>query len=124
MRKNLIAARCLICDLGMYQQNDCVGRPLCGSCFKKLTDFADETDSSLMPGFALLALKNETNKGVSEKIKAALKAAKLAGKKLGRPQTTDYSLILKARSEGLSYREISKKHGVSQGSIQRALNKP
>lgn len=45
---------------------------------------------------------------IQERVRAGLRNAKAKGKRIGRPrQTVDCSKVLKFRTEGLSWREIS-----------------
>ena len=59
---------------------------------------------------------------IRERIMAGLAHAKSQGKRSGRPRKDhDCEKIRDLKSQGLSYREIQKKTGVSMGSIARAL---
>lgn len=60
---------------------------------------------------------------ISERVKNGMFNAKAKGKKIGRPQTLKYELISKLKSEGYTYREISKMLGIGQGSITTALKR-
>ncbi|MFO8083823.1 MAG: recombinase family protein, partial [Desulfobacterales bacterium] len=60
---------------------------------------------------------------ISERVKAGLRNAKRNGKHLGRPPVSS-RIIEKAkqlRSEGLSYRKIGKKLGISEGMVRKGL---
>jgi DNA invertase Pin-like site-specific DNA recombinase len=56
-----------------------------------------------------------------ERVRSGLAAAKSRGVKLGRRRTHDYQYITQLRREGLTYREIGGRLGVSQGTISTAL---
>lgn len=60
---------------------------------------------------------------ISERVKSGLRNAKRNGKRLGRPPVSS-RIIEKAkalRSEGLSYRKIGKKLGISEGMVRKGL---
>ena len=60
---------------------------------------------------------------ILERVKAGLRNAKRNGKRLGRPPISP-RIIEKAnqlRSEGLSYRQIGKKLGISEGMVRKGL---
>ena len=60
---------------------------------------------------------------IAERVKAGLRRAKENGKKLGRPRASvDVEKVRELRSEGLSYRAIAKRFGVSHPTILAALN--
>jgi DNA invertase Pin-like site-specific DNA recombinase len=62
---------------------------------------------------------------ISERVRAGLRNAKRNGKRLGRPPLKPM-IIEKARKlrvEGLSYRKIGKKLGISEGAVRMGLKK-
>jgi len=60
---------------------------------------------------------------IAERVKAGLRRARENGKKLGRPRASvDVEKVRELRSEGLSYRAIAKRFGVSHPTILAALN--
>lgn len=58
---------------------------------------------------------------ISERVRNGLLNAKAKGKQIGRPITMNYELILKLRTEGYTYKEISELLNISQGSISTAI---
>jgi DNA invertase Pin-like site-specific DNA recombinase len=58
---------------------------------------------------------------VRERTMMGLAHAVAIGKKLGRPCTSDFTQIVKLRTQGLSYREIQRRLGCSGGAINRAI---
>jgi len=58
---------------------------------------------------------------VRERTMLGLAHARLIGKRLGRPKLRDDHTIQKLRAEGLSYRAIRHRLGVSMGAVSRAL---
>ena len=62
---------------------------------------------------------------ISERVRAGLRNAKRKGKRLGRPPVSPV-VIKKARelrAEGLSYRKIGKRLGISEGMVRKGLRK-
>ena len=60
---------------------------------------------------------------ISERVKAGLRNAKRKGKRLGRPPVSPV-VIKKARelrADGLSYRKIGKRLGISEGMVRKGL---
>ena len=60
---------------------------------------------------------------ISERVKNGMVNAKAKGKRIGRPQSLPDDLIATLRTEGYSYREISKMLNIGQGSITSALKR-
>lgn len=58
---------------------------------------------------------------ISERVKNGLINARANGKQIGRPVTMNYELILKLRTEGYTYKEISELLNISQGSVSTAI---
>ena len=60
---------------------------------------------------------------ISERVKAGLRNARRKGKRLGRPPVSPMTIenARKLRAEGLSYRKIGKKLGISEGMVRKGL---
>ena len=58
---------------------------------------------------------------IRERILLGLDHARSQGKKLGRPQKTDYVAVRKLRGQGFSYQQIERKLDLSSGAVWRAL---
>ena len=60
---------------------------------------------------------------ISERVKAGLNSARRKGKRLGRPPLAPYTLekAKSLREEGLSYRKIGERLGISEGVIRKYL---
>ena len=72
-----------------------------------------------------LELLTERYKQKSINQRAAIALAKKHGERIGRPIEFDDAKIIKLRSQGMTYREISKEIGCSTSVISRALrNQP
>lgn len=72
--------------------------------------------------FTIISAMAELEKSlITSRIKSGLRTAKLKGKILGRPKKRDDRMIIALRKQGLSFRAIAKKLGISLGSVQQAL---
>ncbi len=62
---------------------------------------------------------------ISERVKAGLRNARRKGKRLGRPPVSPMVIekAKKLRKEGLSYRKIGKRLGISEGMVRKGLKK-
>jgi len=60
--------------------------------------------------------------GHGDLTKLGLQRALKLGKRLGRPMKRNDAQIANLRTQGLSYRAIAKRLGVSHGAVQRSLN--
>lgn len=60
---------------------------------------------------------------ISERVRNGMINARAKGRRIGRPQTLNDELIFTLRSEGYSYREISKMLSIGQGSITAAIKR-
>ena len=62
---------------------------------------------------------------ISERVKAGLRNARRKGKRLGRPPVSPMTIesAKKLRVEGLSYRKIGKKLGISEGMVRKGMKK-
>jgi DNA invertase Pin-like site-specific DNA recombinase len=60
---------------------------------------------------------------ISERVKAGLRNARRKGKRLGRPPVSPMTIetAKRLRAEGLSYRKIGKKLGISEGMVRKGL---
>lgn len=67
------------------------------------------------------AIANLERDLISERVKNGLINARANGKQIGRPVTMNYELILKLRTEGYTYKEISELLNISQGSVSTAI---
>ena len=57
------------------------------------------------------------------RVLTGIENARAKGKKLGRPRSLQYELIVTLKDEGYTYRQICKMLGIGQGSVTRALKK-
>jgi DNA invertase Pin-like site-specific DNA recombinase len=61
---------------------------------------------------------------IRERVIAGLRQAKKKGKKLGRPRVRfDVEMARRLRGEGLSYKVVAKRLGISVGAIHEVLTK-
>jgi DNA invertase Pin-like site-specific DNA recombinase len=60
---------------------------------------------------------------ISERVKAGLRNARRKGKRLGRPPVSPMKIekAKRLRAEGLSYRKIGKRLGISEGMVRKGL---
>ena len=71
----------------------------------------------------LAALSNFERELIRERVIAGIENAKRNGKKLGRPSIkVNRELLLSMRKDGASFRDISKKLGISLGSIYNQIH--
>ena len=74
----------------------------------------------LLPIFAWLAKQESVRLG--ERVRAGMARAREQGKRFGRPMHgADTQQIARLRASGLSFRQIAKHVGISEGSVRRAL---
>lgn len=59
---------------------------------------------------------------IQERVRAGVQAYRKRHGKWGRPRSVDTEAIIRLRSEGLTYRQISKKLGISHGSVHATLS--
>jgi DNA invertase Pin-like site-specific DNA recombinase len=87
--------------------------------------YSEQMDTSTPAGkmvFTVLGAVAELERSLTvERVKAGLRNAKAKGKQLGRPKVEiDSSRIVKLRSAGRSWSEISQETGWAKGTVQRA----
>jgi DNA invertase Pin-like site-specific DNA recombinase len=94
-----------------------------GVQFVSIGDQIDMTTASGRLMLHLIAAFAEFERAmIKERTVAGLAFARSKGKRLGRPPTRNDQPIIALRAEGLSYRAIADRLGVSRGAIYRALH--
>jgi DNA invertase Pin-like site-specific DNA recombinase len=91
----------------------------------EFVSFSEQMDTSTPAGkmvFTVLGAVAELERSlIVERVKAGLRNAKTKGKQLGRPKVEiDSRRIVKLRSAGRSWSEISQETGWTKGTVQRA----
>jgi DNA invertase Pin-like site-specific DNA recombinase len=91
----------------------------------EFVSFSEQMDTSTPAGkmvFTVLGAVAELERSlIVERVKAGLRNAKTKGKQLGRPKVEiDSHRIVKLRSAGRSWSEISQETGWTKGTVQRA----
>jgi DNA invertase Pin-like site-specific DNA recombinase len=93
-----------------------------GIHFVSLSESLDTSTPAGKMVFTVLGAVAELERSlIVERVKAGLRNAKAKGKRLGRPKISiDSSRIVKLRSAGRSWSEISQETGWTKGTVQRA----
>jgi DNA invertase Pin-like site-specific DNA recombinase len=93
-----------------------------GIHFVSLSESLDTSTPAGKMIFTVLGVVAELERSlIVERVKAGLRNAKAKGKQLGRPKVRfDSSLIVKLRSAGRPWSEISQETGWTKGPLQRA----
>jgi len=100
-----------------------------GSCGIDFVSYDNNLDTSTPTGklvFQIVGAVAEFEKDIiKERVVAGLAAARLKGKRLGRPPIpqTIYDKAVKMRSEGLSFRKIGRTLGIDEGTIRKRQSK-
>lgn len=93
-----------------------------GAEFVSLKEAIDLSTASGKLLLSILGALGEFEKDLMrERTMAGLAFARARGKRLGRPRQHDTSKIRHLRSQGLSYRDIQRRLGLSAGTVFRAL---
>ena len=89
--------------------------------------YSEQMDTSTPAGkmvFTVLGAVAELERSlIAERVRAGLRNARAKGRKLGRPRVAvDVSQVARLRSQGASWREISKELGISIGTAHAAMH--
>lgn len=100
-----------------------------GIQFKSVTESFDTTSSSGKLIFHIMAALAEFERSlISERTRAGMIAASARGHKLGRPPLLSEDNLLKLRHQafhhGVSAKELAQRHGVSERTVHRYLERP
>jgi DNA invertase Pin-like site-specific DNA recombinase len=92
--------------------------------FVSLSESLDTATPAGRMVFTVLGAVAELERSlIGERVKAGLRNARAKGRKLGRPRVAvDASQIARLRSQGASWRSISKQLGISIGTAHAALH--
>jgi len=95
-----------------------------GVSFISLKDNLDLSTPSGRLMFQIIGAMAEFERAlIQERVRAGLRNARAKGRKLGRPRVTvDASEIARLRSQGASWRSISKELGISIGTAHAAMH--
>ena len=93
-----------------------------GISFISLRDNLDLSTPSGRLMFQIIGAMAEFERAlIQERVRAGLRNAKAKGKRIGRPrQEVDSAKVLELRTEGLSWRDISKRLKLGLGTVHRA----
>ena len=100
-----------------------------GSCGIDFVSYDNNLDTSTPTGklvFQIVGAVAEFEKDIiKERVVAGLAAARLKGKRLGRPPIPQavYDKAIKKRADGLSFRKIGKELGIDEGTVRKRLKK-
>lgn len=92
--------------------------------FISLTENIDTSTPTGKALFSIISAMSQLERDlISERVKNGLLNAKSKGKAIGRPRVVKPAIIQNLRSQGYSYRKISKLTGHSLSTISRTLSK-